>query len=85
MSGSTMFNLSLLTSDMWAIVIRIFIYKQQVKWLYYPAYAIVVVGIFIYSKMEKDPDNSTQVLEDASTRPEEYYSLVNEERINGNI
>lgn len=30
LSGAAMFNLSLLTSDMWAVVIRIFIYQQQV-------------------------------------------------------
>ncbi|KAJ0028872.1 hypothetical protein Pint_35960 [Pistacia integerrima] len=30
LSGAAMFNLSLLTSDMWAVVFRIFIYQQQV-------------------------------------------------------
>lgn len=55
MSGATMFNLSILTSDMWAVVIRIFFYHQQVDWLYYLSFAIVVVGLFIYSKIEKDP------------------------------
>jgi hypothetical protein len=30
MSGSTLFNLSLLTSDMWAVAIRVFLYQQQV-------------------------------------------------------
>jgi hypothetical protein len=29
-SGSTMLNLSLLTSDMWAVVIRIFAYHEKV-------------------------------------------------------
>ncbi|KAF3681339.1 putative solute carrier family 35 member F1-like [Capsicum annuum] len=29
MSGSTLFNLSLLTSDVWAVVIRTFFYKQK--------------------------------------------------------
>ncbi|KAF7148987.1 hypothetical protein RHSIM_Rhsim03G0076900 [Rhododendron simsii] len=55
MSGATMFNLSILTSDMWAVIIRIFFYHQQVDWLYYLSFAIVVVGLFIYSKTEKDP------------------------------
>ncbi|KAF2931020.1 hypothetical protein DAI22_05g178500 [Oryza sativa Japonica Group] len=31
MSGSTLFNLSLLTSDMWAVAIRVLFYHQQVK------------------------------------------------------
>ncbi|GFZ08735.1 solute carrier family 35 protein [Actinidia rufa] len=64
MSGATMFNLSVLTSDMWAVVVRIFFYRQQVlfyykleldllnfvDWLYYVSFAIVVVGLVIYSK-----------------------------------
>ncbi|XP_027173540.1 solute carrier family 35 member F1-like isoform X2 [Coffea eugenioides] len=52
MSGATLFNLSILTSDMWAVVIRIFFYKQQVDWLYYLAFALVFVGLIIYSKSE---------------------------------
>ncbi|KAL3754132.1 hypothetical protein ACJRO7_001390 [Eucalyptus globulus] len=56
MSGAAMFNLSLLTSDMWAVVVRIFIYQQQVDWLYYLAFAIVVVGLVIYSNSEKGPE-----------------------------
>ncbi|KAI9153639.1 hypothetical protein LWI28_014314 [Acer negundo] len=31
LSGATMFNLSLLTSDMWAVVIPIFFYRQKPK------------------------------------------------------
>ncbi|KAF5784187.1 putative solute carrier family 35 member SLC35F1/F2/F6 [Helianthus annuus] len=49
-SGSTLFNLSLLTTDMWAVVIRIFFYQQQVEWLYYVSFAVVGVGLLIYSK-----------------------------------
>lgn len=30
MSGATLFNLSLLTSDMWAVAIRVLFYHQQV-------------------------------------------------------
>ncbi|CAI9097767.1 OLC1v1034253C1 [Oldenlandia corymbosa var. corymbosa] len=55
MSGATLFNLSLLTSDMWAVVIRIFFYKQQVDWLYYLAFALVGVGLTIYSKSDNSP------------------------------
>ncbi|GMY25170.1 solute carrier family 35 member F2-like [Fagus crenata] len=54
LSGATMFNLSILTSDMWAVVIRIFFYHQQVDWLYYLAFAMVVVGLIIYSTTEKN-------------------------------
>ncbi|KAM0947488.1 putative solute carrier family 35 member SLC35F1/F2/F6 [Dioscorea sansibarensis] len=49
MSGSALFNLSLLTSDLWAVVIRICIYHEQVSWLYYLAYSVVAIGLIIYS------------------------------------
>ncbi|KAJ4705184.1 solute carrier family 35 member F1-like [Melia azedarach] len=55
LSGAAMFNLSLLTADMWAVAIRIFFYHQQVDWLYFLAFALVVVGLIIYSINEKDP------------------------------
>ncbi|CAH9127801.1 unnamed protein product [Cuscuta epithymum] len=53
MSGSTLLCLSLLTSDMWAAVIRIFFYKQKIDWLYYLAFGLVVIGLVVYSKTEK--------------------------------
>lgn len=65
MSGATLFNLSILTSDMWAVVIRIFFYKQRVDWLYYVAFAIVVVGLIIYSRSEKNPTTSSSVEEES--------------------
>ncbi|KAL5743186.1 hypothetical protein ACOSP7_029918 [Xanthoceras sorbifolium] len=55
LSGATMFSLSLLTSDMWAVVFRIFFYHEQVDWLYYLAFAVVVIGLIMYSTTEKDP------------------------------
>ncbi|KAK4752430.1 hypothetical protein SAY87_021228 [Trapa incisa] len=54
LSGSTMFNLSLLTSDMWAVVIRIFAYHEKVDWMYFIAFAAVTVGLIIYSGGDKD-------------------------------
>ncbi|KAH9738298.1 hypothetical protein KPL71_018745 [Citrus sinensis] len=49
LGGAAMFNLSLLTADIWAVVFRIFFYQQQVDWLYFLAFAIVVFGLVIYS------------------------------------
>lgn len=74
MSGATLFNLSILTSDMWAVVIRIFFYKQQVDWLYYVAFALVVVGLIIYSRSEKNP---TAAVEDGD--PNSQCRLLVEE------
>jgi Solute carrier family 35 len=80
--GATLLNLSLLTSDMWAVLIRIFAYHEnvhlyiqtttvilfpflkeqvilillfspflisQVDWIYFIAFAAVVVGLGFYS------------------------------------
>ncbi|TXG58292.1 hypothetical protein EZV62_016121 [Acer yangbiense] len=55
LGGAAMFNLSLLTSDMWAVVIRICFYRQEVDWLYYVAFVVVVIGLVIYSTTNKDP------------------------------
>uniref|UniRef100_A0A5B7BD91 Putative solute carrier family 35 member F1-like isoform X1 n=1 Tax=Davidia involucrata TaxID=16924 RepID=A0A5B7BD91_DAVIN len=76
MSGATMFNLSILTSDMWAVVVRIFFYHQQVDWLYYLSFAIVVVGLVVYSKTEKDPV-PVPALEDGDLNGQ--YQVLSEE------
>ncbi|XP_047308245.1 solute carrier family 35 member F1-like [Impatiens glandulifera] len=89
MSGATLFNLSILTSDMWAVVIRIFIYRQKVDWLYYVSFAIVGVGIIIYSKTERKSDlppsmengnltNEYQLLRDENTNHTENGNLTTE-------
>ncbi|CAG7905344.1 unnamed protein product [Brassica rapa] len=56
-SGSAMFTLSLLTSDMWAVLIRIFAYHEKVDWLYYLAFATTAIGLIIYSVQEKDEED----------------------------
>jgi len=55
-SGSTMLNLSLLTSDMWTVLIRIFAYHQKVDWMYFIAFATVAVGLVIYSGGDKEEE-----------------------------
>ncbi|XP_012568015.1 uncharacterized protein [Cicer arietinum] len=55
-NGSTMLNLSLLTSDMWSVLIRIFSYHEKVDWMYYVAFGAVATGIVIYSVGYGDED-----------------------------
>ncbi|XP_076950134.1 uncharacterized protein LOC143623015 isoform X3 [Bidens hawaiensis] len=78
-SGSTLFNLSLLTADMWAVAIRIFFYHQQVEWLYYVSFSLVGVGLLLYSKTEKNPGLSQEV-ENGISNP--HYQLVHEQGSN---
>ncbi|KAK4855170.1 hypothetical protein QYF36_004682 [Acer negundo] len=64
LNGSTMLNLSLLTSDMWAVLIRIFAYHEKVDWMYFIAFAAVVVGLIVYSGGDKDEDQQHAAVAD---------------------
>ncbi|CAK7356954.1 unnamed protein product [Dovyalis caffra] len=75
LSGATMFNLSILTSDMWAVVIRVFFYHQKVDWLYFLAFAIVAVGLIIYSTTGEIED-STPTLPDRNSNAQ--YQVLDE-------
>ncbi|XP_010909851.1 uncharacterized protein [Elaeis guineensis] len=77
MSGATLFNLSLLTSDMWAVVIRIFFYHQQVDWLYYLAFVVVAIGLLIYSLNETGPLSATATGDEEATIPYERLTQEN--------
>ncbi|KAF4355065.1 hypothetical protein F8388_022317 [Cannabis sativa] len=82
LSGSTMFNLSILTADMWAVLFRIFFYHQQVDWLYYLSFAIVVIGLIIYSVTERD-SHPLPSLENGNADLQ-YQVLVDENVATGN-
>nr|XP_009411816.1 PREDICTED: solute carrier family 35 member F1-like isoform X5 [Musa acuminata subsp. malaccensis] len=66
--GATLLNLSLLTSDMWAVFIRIFAYHQKVDWMYFIAFAAVAVGIVTYSGGKKKDAENVQVAEASDER-----------------
>ncbi|XP_027928774.1 solute carrier family 35 member F1-like [Vigna unguiculata] len=77
-NGSTMLNLSLLTSDMWAVLIRIFAYHEKVDWMYFVAFGAVTLGLVIYSGGDRDedqnPPNSGDDLHPALKQDEEANS-----------
>ncbi|KAK9170434.1 hypothetical protein Syun_002574 [Stephania yunnanensis] len=75
-SGAALFNLSLLTSDLWAVLIRLFFYHQQVNWLYYISYVVVAIGLVIYSVTGNKPSPSEDI-EDASVCNQ--YQVLNQE------
>ncbi|XP_062180367.1 uncharacterized protein LOC133884818 isoform X2 [Phragmites australis] len=75
MSGATLFNLSLLTSDMWAVAIRVLFYHQQINWLYYLAFTVVAIGLIIYSLYESSSDDEIA----ASTEAEGQYQQLRSE------
>ncbi|XP_024987769.1 solute carrier family 35 member F1-like isoform X2 [Cynara cardunculus var. scolymus] len=77
-SGATLFNLSLLTADMWTVVIRVFLYHQKVDWLYYVSFLLVGIGLVVYSKTDKY-SNELPKLEDGDT--DQLSRLLPEEAV----
>lgn len=85
LNGSTMLNLSLLTSDMWSVLIRIFAYHEKVDWMYYLAFGAVVIGIVIYSIGFGDEDQhpANAVEEPVAIRQDEEASSATHSK--GNV
>ncbi|GAB4834163.1 hypothetical protein Ancab_032427 [Ancistrocladus abbreviatus] len=77
-SGSAMLNLSLLTSDMWAVLIRIFAYHEKVDWLYFLAFAAVAVGLLVYSWGQKVEDKAyLEVADEPTERSKRFDEEAN--------
>ena len=47
-NDAILFNLSMLTSDVYAVIFSYFFYHHLVHYLYFVAFGLVVVGLFIY-------------------------------------
>jgi solute carrier family 35, member F1/2 len=48
-SDAALFNLSLLTSDVYAVIFAFFMYGDSVHWLYYVAFSLTASGLVVYS------------------------------------
>jgi len=48
MASSAYFNLSLLSSDFYGLLFGLFLYHYSPFWLYFPAFSVVLLGLFIY-------------------------------------
>jgi len=48
LASSTYYNISLLTSDFYGLLFGLFLFHYQPFWLYFPAFAVVVVGLVVY-------------------------------------
>ncbi|CAA18310.1 transmembrane transporter [Schizosaccharomyces pombe] len=48
MSSATFYNISLLTSDFWSLVIGIHVFGYHVYWLYPIAFVLIILGLFVY-------------------------------------
>ncbi|KAI8996554.1 DUF914-domain-containing protein [Trametes punicea] len=48
MASSAYYNLSLLSSDFYGLLFGLFLFHYSVYWLYFPAFAVVILGLIIY-------------------------------------
>ncbi|KAI5124290.1 hypothetical protein M0805_005137 [Coniferiporia weirii] len=48
MASSAYYNISLLTSDFYGLLFGLFLFHYQPFWLYFPAFAVVLVGLVVY-------------------------------------
>jgi solute carrier family 35 protein F1/2 len=72
--GSTMFNLSLLTSNMWAVAVQALGFHKPVDGLYFVALGLVGAGLLLYSSAgEPSHPPELSFLESA---PELKYTLI---------
>lgn len=75
MSGSTMLNLSLLTSDMWAVAVRALGFHESVDSLYFLAFGLVAVGLVVYA-VAGDPSPSASPEENNILCPGDKYKQI---------
>lgn len=78
MSGSTMLNLSLLTSDAYAILFGVFLFGKKLTYLYFISLVVIIGGLLMYSiKNSKVVDKFTPV--DPKDNEENGILNVNED------
>eukprot|EP00834_Sanchytrium_tribonematis_P002354 NODE_71_length_24927_cov_1.205937.p12 type:complete len:287 gc:universal NODE_71_length_24927_cov_1.205937:5011-5871(+) len=55
-SSATLFNLSILTSDIYNLLVSVFIFGIELTWLYAVAFAIILIGIYLFHSSGKDSE-----------------------------
>ncbi|XP_026426919.1 solute carrier family 35 member F2-like [Papaver somniferum] len=80
LGGSVLFNLSILTSDVWVLIIRVFVYQQSIPWLYYLSFVVVVVGLIIYSTTDR---NAISAINSETQDDDVQYQILDEENEGG--
>lgn len=72
--GATLYNLSLLTSDIYAIIVSIILFNHFPNFLFYISLVFVMVGLLCYNLKNEINSNDTPI------EPQEYPD-GNEDRI----
>jgi solute carrier family 35 protein F1/2 len=78
-SDAALFNLSLLTSDVYAVLFSYLVYNTMVHWLYYIAFTLTLIGTYMYHFA-----GNTSSIQEYSSLPSLYlpsqYSLLESNR-----
>ncbi|KAF8318755.1 DUF914-domain-containing protein [Clavulina sp. PMI_390] len=59
MASSPFYNLSLLSSDFFGLLFGLFLFHYSPYWLYFPAFAVVLIGLVIYFWGSKPEDQGS--------------------------
>jgi hypothetical protein len=62
-SDAALFNLSLLTSDVYAVIFSYFVFGYTVSWLYFVALVLAVTGVLLYHTAGPVHDNVEAAVE----------------------
>ncbi|KAM9957657.1 hypothetical protein ACTFIW_012624 [Dictyostelium discoideum] len=71
-AGATVMNLSLLTSDMFGIIVAIFVFDRDLSWLYFLSFFVIVSALVIYN------------LSAPHVKSSEVQNLINNDNSNNN-
>lgn len=72
---ATIFNLSLLTSDIWAILAAYLLFNYTLSGLYFVAFVIICGGLFIYHRAG-DPTNNNPYVGEGNNNTDTNYSTT---------
>ncbi|KAL0481469.1 solute carrier family 35 member [Acrasis kona] len=73
-SSATFMNLSFLSSGAWALLASIFIFKKEVGYLFYIAFAVILVGLITYNVIDEE-EYTKKVTQQEVQKREEQISV----------
>lgn len=66
-ADAAVFNLSLLTSDFFAVVAATYLFAEELSWVYFVGFSLIIAGILVYNNAlaptsDADDDGATKHL-----------------------
>jgi solute carrier family 35 protein F1/2 len=60
---AAVFNLSLLTSDFFAVVAAKYLFNEELSWLYFVGFSMIIAGLLIYNRSDAPTSDLDDKLE----------------------